>query len=68
MPANKHLLKAKIAEKGSTQSEVANYLGISKQSFSYKINGVRDFKLSEIEKICNFLNISDKEPIFFNQK
>ena len=34
-----------------TQIDIAELLGITKQAVSYKINGVNEFKLSEIDLI-----------------
>lgn len=58
-------LKAKLSEKGLTQSEVADKLGISYQAFSYKLNNKSEFKASEIETLCKELDISDKDAYFF---
>lgn len=40
------MLKAKVK-----QTDIAELLGISKQAVSYKINGVNEFTLSEIQII-----------------
>lgn len=58
-------LRSLIAKKGYTQGYVANKLGISPQSFSYKLNNKVEFKASEIEALCVLLCISDKDSIFF---
>lgn len=58
-------LKAKLSEKGLTQREMADKLGISYQSFSYKLNNKIEFKASEIKALCKELNISDKDAYFF---
>lgn len=58
-------LRSLIAKKGYTQGYVASKLGISPQSFSYKINNKVEFKASEIEALCVLLCISDKDSIFF---
>lgn len=60
-----NLLKAKIREHGFTQSDVADLLKISAQSFSYKLNNKIEFKASEIEILCKKLNITDKDAYFF---
>lgn len=65
MPTNRNLLRGRIAEKGYTQREVAKMIGITYQSFSEKINNKSNFKVSEIIKLCNILDISDKDSYFF---
>ena len=62
---NINLLKAKIAEKGETQKSVAAAIGISENSLSRKINGTREFRLSEVLRLCDFLNIDNPCSIFF---
>lgn len=62
---NANLLKAKITEKGETQKSVAKAIGISENSLSRKINGVREFRLSEIFNLCDFLDIENPKDIFF---
>lgn len=58
-------LRALIAKNGYTQGYIARKLGISPQSFSYKVNNKVEFKASEIEALCDLLYISDKDSIFF---
>lgn len=65
MPTNTNLLKGRIAEKGLTQSKVAESIGITYQSFSDKLNNKSHFKVSEIIKLCKVLDISDKDKYFF---
>lgn len=62
------LLKAKIVEKGLTYAKVAELLNISYQSLCYKINNKVEFKASEIEKLCEILDIDDKDAYFFVSK
>lgn len=62
---NANLLRAKMKELGKTQEEVAVASGISKNSLSRKLNGKRDFRLSEVERICVVLKIEDPGPVFF---
>ena len=52
-------LKGKMALIGLTQAELAERLGTSVSSFNAKLNGRRSFRLSEAEKICEVLGISD---------
>lgn len=68
---NKLLLKSKMALFGDTNSLLAEYIGISKQRFSAKINetGGAEFTQSEINKIRNRYNLTAEEieSIFFNK-
>lgn len=63
---NANLLRSKIVEMGFTQSEVAKSIGISANSMSRKLSGKREFRLSEVIKICDLLKITDPERIFFD--
>ena len=58
-------IKARIVELGLTQRDVAEYMGVSRQTLTDKLNGKKDFKLSEIEAICRKLEIEDKVGYFF---
>ena len=60
-----NMLKAKFAELNLTQGEVAEKLGISKQSLSYKLNNKLEFKASEIKALSKILKIVDKDAYFF---
>lgn len=51
-------LRGVRVEKGLTQEDMANKIGISTFSYLMKENGKRDFTLSEMKKICKIL---DKE-------
>lgn len=61
---NTNLLKAKFAEAGKTQGEVACDIGISANSMSRKLSGKREFRLSEVEKMCILLHIDNPAKIF----
>ncbi len=63
---NANDLRAAIAKKGMTQAEVAQKIGISLNSFSRKINGKREFHLSEAKKLCEVLDIKNPQSIFFD--
>lgn len=59
-------LKGKIKEIYGTQTEFANAIGLSFVSVSMKLNNLRQFKQSDITKICKVLNIAEEEiPIYF---
>jgi len=60
-------LRAALIERGLTNDDIAQKIGISKQSFSMKANNKRGFKISEVYKIVNLLKIAEHEivSIFF---
>lgn len=62
---NTNEIRSLIAKFGLTQADVAKALGISCQSFSYKLNNKVEFKASEIEALCDLLSIGDKDFYFF---
>lgn len=56
-------LKGKIVEKNRTYSECAQALGISTTGFSNKMNGRSNFDVLEINKLVEYLNLTDREAI-----
>ena len=67
---NRNLLKAKIVEKGYNLGEFAKAMKMSHSSFSYKINGKKEFRYSEILRAINILNLSSQDvvDIFFSSE
>lgn len=61
MKSNK--LKGKILEKGKTYGDCSKYIGINQATFCQKVNLVKDFKLQEVNKLCNFLELNEHEKI-----
>ena len=61
-------LEVAIIRSGYTKKEIALHLGITPATLYKKINNVRDFKASEIEKLSQLLSIKDKSAIFFCSK
>ncbi len=61
------LLNSKIDEIKIPITTIAEKMGISRQTFYLKMSGQREFKASEIEKICDILRLTDdeKSSIFF---
>ena len=62
-------LKYKIKQCGyPTLEKFADALGLTLQGLLYKLNGARDFKLSEILQISQMLELNQDERnrIFFN--
>lgn len=64
---NTNKLKGKLAERGMTQSQLAEAIDISASSFSFKINNEVEFKVGEIKRIQNVLGLTrdERDTIFF---
>ena len=61
-------LKSKISEAGLKQGFIAEKLGLSSYGFAKKLNNETEFKATEIQLLCEILNIKslrEKEAIFF---
>lgn len=67
---NDKLLKAKIVEKGKSRSDIASVLGIDISTFSKKLNGVAEWKRSEMQIVRNSLGLTveESETIFFAEQ
>lgn len=65
---NMNLLRAAIAENGMNQAELAAAIGISANSLSRKMNGRRDFALSEVVAITQVLDLKAPQDIFLSQE
>lgn len=64
---NTQQVKSAIVARGLTQAQAAKMIGLSPTSFNYKINNRREFKASEIEKLCDLLGITDVPYYFFTE-
>ena len=53
--------------KGISQKELADVLQISRSGYSYKENGVQDFKMSEMLTLANYLGVKISD-IFLKKK
>ena len=60
-------LRTCIERKGVKLGYVANVLGISSATLRYKLNNERDFKLSEVDKLCSLLHLTrdQRDQCFF---
>lgn len=67
MVINANLIRAKIAENGMTQEQVAKEMGISAKTFSIKMNNGK-FGLHEAEKMIKILKIEEPARYFFANK
>lgn len=56
-------IKGRLKECNITYDEVSSMLGISKTTFSDKINGKKRFYIDEIKKMSKILEFTDKEKI-----
>lgn len=56
-------LKGKLVEKRKTYEDCSKHLGITITSFSNKMNGRSKFYVDEINKLSNFLKLSNQEKI-----
>ena len=65
---NKALLEYEMKRNGVTALQMSEHLGIDRSTFSKKINGLSEFKLSEIQSIIALLHITDPNPVFFDDK
>ena len=54
---DRNKLLGKMAESGYTQKSLAEVINCTGNTFSGKITGKYDFKLSEVELICEALGI-----------
>ncbi len=46
-----------------TQAKLAEEMGMSEPTFSWKRRGVRDFTLGEAKKLCNILGIDLRDAL-----
>lgn len=70
MKFNYSKLLGRIRECGLTQAEIAQFIGISCATMSQKLNNKAFFYQPEIEKMCEALDIEDRDvgAYFFTQK
>lgn len=62
---NTNKLKGRIAEKGFNLSTLSEAVHLSRPCLRRKINGEVDFKVSEIERICETLGIRREEVMIY---
>lgn len=67
---NKNHFKSVMVLHGDTQKSVADALSVSEQTISDKINGISDFKQSEIKVLIDRWNLTPAQvdEIFFSGK
>lgn len=59
-------LRGKMVELRVTQGDLAKELGISPSTLNLKLNGKREFTLSEIWRIKLALNLENTDAYFFS--
>lgn len=65
---NTILLKEKVEASGYRTAWLAEQLGISRASWSYKLNNQRSFTTDEVKLLCKLLKINslrERNDIFF---
>lgn len=64
---NLEYLNDRIAVSRIPITAIAEGLGLSRQSLYLKMKGKRDFKTSEVSKLCEILRLTDEEKmlVFF---
>lgn len=67
---NTNEFKAALVRKGMTAGDLAELIGISRQSLSYRMNNIVEFRISEVEKISQILELTleEKNLIFFENQ
>lgn len=64
---NTNLFKAALVRNGMNTQDLAERIGMLRQSLSYRINNIVEFRISEVEKISQILGLTleEKNLIFF---
>lgn len=67
---NLEYLNNRIDEIKIPITTIAERIGISRQSLYFKIKGKREFKVSEVSKLCDILRLTNEEKtlVFFADK
>lgn len=67
---NLEYLNSRIDEIKIPITTIAERIGISRQSLYFKIKGKREFKVSEVSKLCDILRLTNEEKtlVFFADK
>lgn len=67
MVLNLEYLNNRIDEIKIPITTIAERIGISRQSLYFKIKGKREFKVSEVSKLCDILRLTNEEKtlVFF---
>ena len=52
-----YTMQLEMVSRAETQRDVARYLGISETAFRLKLDGVRDWTITEIDKLCRHFDM-----------
>ena len=66
---NTELLNEKIEKSGLKIGFISDQLGMTRQTFRKKVNGISDFNQTEMKLLCDLLKITsmkEKNKIFFD--
>ena len=66
MEYNFSKLKGRMTEFGYSHKDMAKALGVTPATFSMKINGKRDFTLTELITMSKVLKMESVMPYFFD--
>lgn len=58
---NTSKLRGRIVEKGFTLESFSEAVGMTRQTLRHRLDGTREFKVSEIQRSCEVLSISRDE-------
>ncbi|MGI6117797.1 MAG: helix-turn-helix domain-containing protein [Bilifractor sp.] len=64
---DRYKLEYEMKRKNISQEKLCEAIGMSRSAFYRKCSGVSDFTLTEINKICDYLNVSPM-GIFFTEE
>ncbi len=62
---NENKIRGRIVERGYTLSSFSKEMGLSRVGLRNKLNGEWDFRVSEVERLCELLDISKKDIILY---
>ena len=65
---DKELLEYEMKKKKISIGEMCKKIGVSRSAFYRKCNGISEFTLSEITKICDLIGFDSAREIFFASK
>lgn len=54
-------LRTLLAERGVMEHVIAHKLGLTKSALSRKMNGSRRWTLGEINRVCNYLSMTEEQ-------
>ncbi len=65
---DKYRLEYERKKRKKTTNELCEAINISRSAYYRKCNGLSEFTQSEIQGICDFLELDSPVGIFFNEK